>query len=383
MKCIYCLQDKDEQEFSLEHVLPQFLGGASAPQILKTRSVCKKCNNNLGLFVDASVAKNFLVFGCLSSMYRAYYDPENQIGLPLQCMGECDLKPPFMDESEVCESWIGPFGEQIYWIRPKDERLYSYMGGNPRTVKNVVTRAYFFINQNTSKNPMVAWCSFENAFKGTRVKKIFCGIVYGADPKDIGFSELDNIDLQRKEYFFNAFKIQPTRSIRQVWNINWDIRFFAKTAIALASIFVGELFFKTEYFHNLNKALWDVANKEKELIKGQAFLSEPDDVLKQFLSEKEAVVLVLQQIGGNLSFTLSISDALTSTILAAENIEYNEAIGDGLVYVFYPPLKKCIELTFPEFLAHKLGVIENLELKNMHSFKDRYDQVTLLPIGSM
>ena len=79
MKCIYCLQDKDENEFSLEHILPQFLGGASAPQILKTRSVCKRCNNNLGLFVDASVAKNFLVFGYLNSIHRTYYDPERTL----------------------------------------------------------------------------------------------------------------------------------------------------------------------------------------------------------------------------------------------------------------------------------------------------------------
>lgn len=382
MKCIYCLQDKDENEFSLEHILPQFLGGASAPQILKTRSVCKRCNNNLGLFVDASVAKNFLVFGYLNSIHRTYYDPEKDIGLPLQCMGECDLKPPFMDDSEVCESWLGPFGEQIYWIRPKDEHLYSYMGGNPRTAKEVTTRAYFFISENTNRNPTVMWHSFANAFKGTKVKKIFCAIVDGADPKNIGFSEPNDMDLLRKEYFRDVFKRQEMRHIQQAWNIKWDVRFLAKTAIALASVFVGESVFETQYFRNLNKALWDVDNKENGLIKGKAFLNEPDDVLKKFLSEKDAVVLTLQQIRGNLSFSLSISDALTSTVLVAENIEYNEAIGEGLVYIFYPPLQKCIELTFPEFLAYKLGEHENLEIQSIQSLGNKYDQVTLLPVCS-
>jgi len=64
-ECIYCRCQKDETEFSLEHIIPQFLGGVSAPDKFKTRDVCKTCNSNLGLFVDASFEKNFLVYNIL------------------------------------------------------------------------------------------------------------------------------------------------------------------------------------------------------------------------------------------------------------------------------------------------------------------------------
>ncbi|MGZ5027986.1 MAG: HNH endonuclease [Methylobacter sp.] len=55
--CIYCRLDKSESDFSLEHIIPQSLGGAAAPDYFKTRKVCSTCNNNLGLFVDASFEK--------------------------------------------------------------------------------------------------------------------------------------------------------------------------------------------------------------------------------------------------------------------------------------------------------------------------------------
>ncbi|ODQ37843.1 hypothetical protein BHC25_07065 [Mannheimia haemolytica] len=133
--CIYCREEKEDDEFSLEHVIPQFLGGNFISDKFKTRHVCKKCNNNLGLFVDAAFEKDWLVFNYLSSESDAFFNPDNLTSLPLKCMGIGNLKPPYIEENEVCEHWLGPLGEQIFWIRPDDERLYWYSGGNPRTVK--------------------------------------------------------------------------------------------------------------------------------------------------------------------------------------------------------------------------------------------------------
>jgi len=151
-KCIYCSSEKEESEFSLEHIIPQFLGGAYAPDKFKTRNVCKTCNSNLGLFVDASFEKNFLVYNHLNEAAYAFFDPGNPSGLPLTCMENSDLSPPEMNDTEVCELWLGPLGEQVFWIRPKDERLYWYSGGNPRTVKEVNNRAYFLFSERSTKN---------------------------------------------------------------------------------------------------------------------------------------------------------------------------------------------------------------------------------------
>lgn len=52
--CIICRIAKKDSDFSLEHIIPQYLGGT-----LETKSVCRSCNNTLGTKVD-SVLIGFL-----------------------------------------------------------------------------------------------------------------------------------------------------------------------------------------------------------------------------------------------------------------------------------------------------------------------------------
>lgn len=147
IECIYCQQQKEEKEFSLEHVIPQFLGGNFVSDKFKTRRVCKTCNNNLGLFVDAAFEKDWLIFNYLNTEAYAFFNPNKPIPLPLQCMGISELKPPYISEEDLCEYWLGPLGEQVFWIRPDDERLYWYSGGNPRTVKKQkLEHILYFLN---------------------------------------------------------------------------------------------------------------------------------------------------------------------------------------------------------------------------------------------
>ncbi|MBB6589816.1 HNH endonuclease, partial [Ralstonia solanacearum] len=50
MKCVYCAEIISVG--SLEHVLPQCLGGDFAPKELQTQQCCKRCNSLLGRYVD-------------------------------------------------------------------------------------------------------------------------------------------------------------------------------------------------------------------------------------------------------------------------------------------------------------------------------------------
>lgn len=201
--CIYCRKPKPEAEFTLEHVIPQFLGGAYGPDRFKTRDVCKSCNSNLGLFVDASFEKDWFVTHKLWDIAFSNFDPEKDVGLPLICMGHSDLKPPQIQPDETCESWLGPLGEQVYWVRRDDARLYWYSGGNPRTAKDIKSRAYFMFGERSGKNAMLPWRAFRDAFQGRRVKKVMCTTI-DADPKLIGFEEPDELDRARIEFFFVA-----------------------------------------------------------------------------------------------------------------------------------------------------------------------------------
>ena len=72
-KCIYC--NKETDEFSLEHIFPDSLGGAYLNNIFKTRQVCRKCNNLSGLYVDSAFVKNFFsTTATIFSDYLGYYN---------------------------------------------------------------------------------------------------------------------------------------------------------------------------------------------------------------------------------------------------------------------------------------------------------------------
>jgi HNH endonuclease len=68
--CVYCEQDKPEEEFDLEHIWPDALGGDLLPALFQTNDVCQRCNNLAGLFVDGAFLKSW--FGQAERATGAY-----------------------------------------------------------------------------------------------------------------------------------------------------------------------------------------------------------------------------------------------------------------------------------------------------------------------
>ena len=42
--CIYCKQEKDEEQFNKEHVVPRMMGRYAQGLVLSNFQVCKQCN---------------------------------------------------------------------------------------------------------------------------------------------------------------------------------------------------------------------------------------------------------------------------------------------------------------------------------------------------
>lgn len=375
--CIYCKTDKDEDQFTLEHVISQFLGGAQAPDDLKTRNVCGTCNSNLGLFVDASFEKDFLVFNELNEAAYSFFNPDSPTSLPLRNMGISDLAPPEMKEDEICECWLGPLGEQIYWIRPSDERMYWYSGGNPRTVKKVKTRAYFIWSERSIKNPIITWLSFEDAFKGRKVRKVSCAQVEGADLADIGFSESDDLDFRRIEYFNNKCSNGQERKNRLSMYTRYDIRFMAKLAIGLGHVLFGESFDNSNYTKELHKALWFKEGSEEPSIVGQSNLGQHNDFLKKECGVSNGVTLTILPSSKYITLNLNISRKMNWTIGIAEIEDVKGFLKDelehGLCVVLFKSLGKGLSLQLPDLIAHNSGNIINSELAEVEKLSGRSD----------
>lgn len=358
--CLYCDKEKPINESSLEHGIPQFLGGAHAPTYFEFSNVCKTCNNNLGRYVDGGFARSWLAGAAIQTCSMLTYDVKNKkYEIPLVCMGISDYSPPNMLDNEVCESWLGPFGESIFLIRPNDERFYWYSGGDPVKAKRDEQRAYFFVSEKSPKNFQLALTSFKCSFN-KKTKKIMCTTFLDFDTSSIGFADTDELDKLRIEFFKSKIFIKDeTRKNRLSINTKFDDRFLCKLGLAVAYGLFSDSFLNTAYAGELRKGLWYNPNKHSAPeVLGVSTSFEKDEKLEQILSLEGAVVIaVLKQPQGHF-MSLSISDKQFGMIkIADSSLEYSNyqsnGFFDGIVYVLVQGLKKHLVISLVEFISYK------------------------------
>lgn len=368
--CIYCRQEKPDDEFSLEHVIPQFLGGSQSPDSLKTRDACKRCNSNLGLFVDASFEKDFLVFNNLTSNSHAFFDPNKPIGLPIQCMGKSLHVPPELSETEICEYWLGPLGEQIIWVRPNDERMYWYSGGNPRDVKSQKSRAYFICSERTNKNPLLTLLTFKEAFSGRKVTKIMCTEVADFDLSEIGFSQPDELDQERIPFFIDKCGGGKEQHNQLMLNAAYDQRFLTKLGLGISYCLFGQKILESDYGEELQKALWHKDGSPTPQVMGSTAMGNSNDVCKELCGLDNAVTIAILIVGDQVAVNLNINKQLNWSVKCADVADLLdsdiEKIGEeGLCIVLYKPILECVQLSLAELVAHKTGDIPHPQLTSI------------------
>lgn len=378
-KCIYCREHKEDGAFTLEHIIPQFMGGAYAPDYFKVHDVCNSCNSNLGLFVDAGFEKNWFVSNKLRMAAYSSFNPDSKVGLPLICMGRSNLTPPQLKDEEICELWLGPLGESVFWIRPHDERLYWYTGGNPVTTKRTESRAYFFFSERSAKNPRITWFSFRDAFEGRRVRKVMCTEIQGANPTEIGFKEPDELDQLRIEYFSKACRETPIRQNQLTIYTQFDFRFMAKIGIGVAYALFGAKALDSAYSEELYKALWFREGNEPPLVNGTSHLtSGANPNFLHLTGEKNAVTITVIPTPDGVALNINIDATLNWTVKCAslENIEEEvQGLGHGRVIVLYRQLQRSVDLSVTEYIAHKCGNILNpqlCEISDMAKSQENY-----------
>lgn len=377
-ECVYCGEMKEDDEFTLEHVIPQFLGGAQAPDDLKTKDVCGRCNNNLGLFVDAGFEKDFLVFNELNESAYAFFDPDRPVGLPLRCMGESDLELPDMGAGEVCELWLGPLGEQVFWLRPKDERTYWYSGGNPRAVKSIKSRVYFMFSERSLKAPVVSWMAFRGAFAERKVKKVMCTPVQGADLSEIGFSEPDDIDSQRIDYLRENCGSGQEQHVRVSMYVRYDIRFMAKLALGMAYVLFGDSFRRSPYARLLFNALWRREVDGEAGMLGAGAFNEKNEYLKEHCGVDHGVTVTVLPVSEWIAVNLNLNRKMNWVVYCARKEDLPkdglEALGEGFCVVMFKALQRGIRIGFPELALHNLGKKRNVLLDEIEGMAcDRRD----------
>lgn len=360
-RCIYCDKKKPSSEFSLEHIFPDAMGGNICPDPFKTRDVCRSCNSTMGLFVDGSVIKSWFAKNAESLAYREFVDLKNpKSWMPFAYMGvDHSLK---FGQNEICEIWLGPFGEHLYHVHEIDDPRYdSYAGGNPINRRSAPGRAYLFLTVPEPEKYSLTIRSFAQQFKKTNR---YAG--------NFGIEGLDNATdfvapLPADLVAEHTALAQRARSgdewkIRVVYEIGFEERFLAKLARGMGYKLFGESYLGTPYGAAMQLALWEkdravrgklirgvpLMSPKLQAVKSHTSLPGTYSILLWALADVFALILTLPD-GSSLSVVISDKPALWS---AAEFDCYRE----GVMYIVAPQVETCVgPMPFPDFLAHVLG----------------------------
>ncbi|WP_205230416.1 HNH endonuclease [Azospira oryzae] len=366
--CLYCGEDKPSSQASLEHAIPQFMGGNSAPRHYFLRNVCEGCNNKLGLFVDASYAKSWFFTNHLATASRRLYSGLQDQPLPLCCIGLLKAENFTSPDGCVAETWLGPSGETIIWIRKYDERVYWYSGGNPSDKRRTNSTAYFFPTSNDPTRFRMGIASFQTIFKAKKIRKILCAQIEGL-PANSAFPGFDlptederhTVDVLRR--LLASGKVAGHYAL----NINFDLRFISKIALAVGYSLFGEQYLATQAAKELRKGVWPAEGETPEIM-GAPSLSHPSDPLfTQFAGYPGAVALTVIRTGQSYGLTITIDQRLPFAVELAPATLESKLIDPhaGYMLLLFPQLGKAIELSMADRIIHENGSRPHPELEEI------------------
>ncbi|MHB1056676.1 MAG: HNH endonuclease [Rhodanobacter sp.] len=381
--CLYCDEFKPAVEATLEHAIPQFLGGAYAPAHYALRNVCQACNNRLGLFVDAAYAKSRFVSTHLAIAARRLYGGLDDRPLPLICMGISRFANLDLPPDHVAEHWVGPSGETVIWLRPSEERFYWYQGGDPIATKRAPSTAFFFPTTGESLRLRMALASFHEAFRGKRTRKIFC-----ANILDLPENFLEGFHTASPGEHATAAAIREALSTGSVRGqsshfMYFDWRFMAKMALAVGYSLFGDTYLSTQNARDARRDCWETEHPESP---GVPSLGVPRDPL--FLKATGypgAVSLTVLPAGSSYCLTLSINQQMPFTVRLAPCAFPSPFIDPmmGYALLLFPQMRQSIELTFTDLIAHQQGNHLHPELAQvdlrLRAAKDFQDQLSQMP----
>jgi len=160
--CIYCTQKNTNP--SLEHIIPRALGGSLLDNKFKTRDVCSKCNNLLGLYADGLYIKSFFSQSSKWMGNSQNISKSNLAFYPLVYFGYLQIENRLGFKN--CELWISPCkGRILHFHNNKDNEFQSYFGGNPKSKKKNPGVAIFINTTHDQRMLSLGLKSFYQHFK--------------------------------------------------------------------------------------------------------------------------------------------------------------------------------------------------------------------------
>lgn len=336
--CIYCTKSTGN---SLEHIIPDAIGGSLLDGLFKTRNVCERCNNILGLFADGQYLKSFFAQTSKALATDLSNKKLEVKTLPMHYFGYMSFEDNLGYED--CEMWISQFkGVVFHFHNCRSEKFFGYAGGNPIDQKQSGGLALYLNVTDCEKELEIELRSFHKAFiKSERVVshvKFAKGI-----PKALG--RLPNAREHDWVKWYDQEIVQRRENshdcVASVQLGNPD-RMMAKIALGLGWNLFGEAFLESEATKTLRNYMWEKDFEHRQTMRvprHDSFYSDSGPIFPEIPFMKKNVTILILSIGHAIIFFLNTfgdeqSIQLTDDPLLSE--EFAKKNPDGMAYIVNP-----------------------------------------------
>ena len=375
--CIYCDEEKQSSDFSLEHIWPDALGGDYLSEFWRTRDVCGKCNSISGVFVDGAFIKQHLVAAERMRDGLEYLSSENSTEtIPLGfCSTVQNIEAP---EGEVADFWVCTPGANILHFRAKSEITFdTYVGGDPRR-SSKCSKAGRVVVSFTTEEPFWIKVALRSIKRHFSKAQLFVETSGWPDEHE-GFSALSPENPEHAFYLEAVRKLyQHTDAGGQIHGqislpLHADARFLSKLALAVGFKIFGQSFMTSDdaRLHRRSFREADPLKRVDLKIRGTGFLKEDDSPeLSEFLKWPGAWQLLLQQVNGALALVVTAPSGRKMVVQITDDRELLEQLGhdylEGKHWLVVPQVQKGVGPTpYPKYLAHILGSQPLVELEQL------------------
>ncbi len=364
--CVYCGKEKPMEELSQEHVIPRAIGGNLRPtNPFSLNSVCERCNNLCGAYIDGPFIKNWLTHNNRVDAIRKYADISKSPILPLTYIGLCD---DVEFEDNVCELWLGPTGDTIYHFHkpyPEEPDVSPMVGVPTFTRESDIDPGFSFLflrSNNPLWHPTIVK-SFASQFEDS---VLFLG--NGSTPRGGRFSDIPP-ELHDLHLLLQNMSGQRHKALTKT-NIHYGDRFLAKLALGIGALMLNEEFLLSDSAELLRAFMWTKdADKRGEMrLHGAGFFSGVNDGLKKIMSWPGCHVIALIQTGRSVNLYTSFYETQNAVIrISSEPQHWAGKVNEGLVFIISPGMQKFVgPKNIGAYIAHKCDpCIEDPDIANL------------------
>jgi len=312
---------------SLEHSIPQFLGGKKSDDQFKKLNLCKSCNSQLGTHVDARFARSFI-----NSMELADFKNDTFFGRFTSIEFEKDDEIFNLISKNSYVEIMSNEKAVAFWIKENSEEFLGLVGGHAPLSKSKESQLFLFLTKEISKEEIQKLLN-DIRIKFKDYKKL--EILLCIDFLDNSISNEEQIILYRKQikdelgvkglkfiWEFNEKeekikeRLSPSSeknsagfNSRLLIDLNDYVRFLSKLYLGVLCGFIGSDFI----YHNVATKLIEIVKSyssraalpDYDIGRFKMFLKSREN--EYFLSEARAIVISIFQIGKDVMGYLSIN----------------------------------------------------------------------------